>query len=147
MTSVVVAPNPIPSEGRKLFLAGAIDMGNAVNWQSQIIEELKDLSQTVIINPRRDDFTVDETDEQILWELNGLEIADLIFMWFPSNSEAPISLLETGLYMRSGKLVIGVEEGYFRKKNLELTCKFYNVNMFNNLNELVSVTRSLLRKL
>ena len=96
----------------------------------------------VLISPRRPEFTPDMEDEQIKWELDALEKADLIMMWFPAAAKAPVSFLETGLYMSSGKLVIGVEQGFYRQRNLELTCGYYGIPIWNSLDELVEeVTR------
>ncbi|MCB9450127.1 MAG: nucleoside 2-deoxyribosyltransferase domain-containing protein [Anaerolineaceae bacterium] len=113
-------------------------MGRALDWQSWVIEQLRKEPGLILLNPRRADFTPDKLDEQIMWELRELEEADIILMWFPARSEAPISLLETGLYMKSGKLILGVEEGYYRKRNLELTAQYYNVPVHLTLDSLIA---------
>lgn len=139
MTEIIRAPHPVNSKGFKVFLAGAIDMGQAVDWQSQVADSLRDEPNLVLLNPRREDFTPDKLDEQIMWELDALERADIILMWFPGDTQAPISLLEAGLYMRSGKLFLGVEESYYRRRNLELTAHFYKVPIYHTLNDLIAV--------
>lgn len=143
MTTTIVAPNEIPTAGFKVFLAGAIDMGQAVDWQSYVIEKLGGIDDLVLVNPRRPNFTPDTLDEQILWELDALDTASRIFMWFPKNAKAPISFFESGLYMNSRKLIIGAEDGFYRRRNLELTTVHYGVHLFNNLdammNELLGV--------
>jgi hypothetical protein len=108
-----------------VYLAGAIDMGAAEDWQAEVIERLKDTDVT-LLNPRRT-FKPETLSEQILWELGAMDRADVVLMWFPSQSQAPIALLETGLYMQSGKLLIGAGKDYYRRANLEWTCKWYNV--------------------
>lgn len=137
MAQVVIAPNRYPQEGFKVYLAGAIDMGDAVNWQQEVIAQFADTEGIILLNPRRSEFTDAMEQSQIEWELEAMENADLILMWFPKASEAPISLLEMGLYLRSGKLLIGVEDGYYRQKNIELTTRRYNVPVFYTLNELI----------
>lgn len=137
MTRVITPPEPAPTEGFKVFLAGAIDMGGAVDWQSQVIEQLRNEPDLTLLNPRRVDFTPDKLDEQILWELGALELSDAILMWFPADTKAPISFLEAGLYIRSGKLVLGAENGFYRRRNLELTAKYYDVPIYLTLDDLI----------
>lgn len=138
MATVITPPNPVTSSGFKIFLAGAIDMGEAVDWQSDAIQQLRNEHGLILLNPRRDDFTTEKLDEQIMWELDALERSDLIVMWFPSNSKAPISLLEAGLYMRSGKLILGIEKNFYRTRNLQLTAMYYKVPIYSTLHELIS---------
>ena len=137
MTTTIIAPEDINVQGYKVFLAGAIDMGKAVDWQSFVIQELQGESQLVLINPRRENFTPDTLDEQILWELNALDTVDLIFMWFPKDAKAPISFFESGLYMTSGKLLLGAEQGFYRRRNLELTTQHHKVKLHDNLTVMI----------
>ncbi len=140
MAIVVTAPekfNPPYAEMGSVFLAGAIDMGAAVDWQASVIEQLQAVDGLLIFNPRRDAFTAETLDEQILWELEALEAADTVFMWFPLNAKAPVAMLETGLFMRTGKLLIGAELGFYRRRNLELTCASYGVHLYDDLYEMV----------
>ena len=137
MTKVVVAPNDISTDDYSVFLAGAIDMGEAVDWQAQVIAKLAGLDGLTLVNPRREQFTPDTLDEQIRWELEALERVDAILMWFPMNAKAPISFFEAGLYMQSRKLLIGAEPGFYRRRNLELTCARYGVRRFDDLFDMV----------
>ena len=133
MTKVITAVEDINMDGFKVFLAGAIDMGSAVDWQSLVIDQLSCKDNLVLINPRRPNFTPDTLDEQIHWVLDALEEADTIFMWFPKAAAAPISFLETGLYLRSGKIIIGAEMGFYRRRNLEITSERYGVHLWDCL--------------
>jgi hypothetical protein len=137
MAVVITAPERIKLPGPKVFLGGAIDMGKAVNWQAHVIESLSDQADLILLNPRRKEFTDDTLDEQIQWELKALEMSDIVIIWFPTSSKAPISFLEAGIYMKSGRLVIGVEEGFYRQRNLELTCEHYKVPLFRDLGDIV----------
>ncbi len=130
---VITVPENIDVPGFRVFLAGAIDMGEADYWQEDVIFELQDYDGLVLINPRRDQFTEDTLDEQILWELDALHAVDQILMWFPKNAKAPVSFFESGLFMSSGKLSIGAELGFYRRRNLELTCKYYGVPLWQTL--------------
>lgn len=141
MAIVVTAPepfNPPYAESKSVFLAGAIDMGAAVDWQAYVIEKLSAISHDLLIfNPRRAAFTANTLDEQILWELDALEAADTVFMWFPAAAKAPVAMLETGLFLRTGKLYIGAAQGFYRRRNLELTCERFGVPLFDNLDEMI----------
>lgn len=146
MTRVVTAPDLIiPDEmPNRVFLAGAIDMGAAVDWQAWVIEKLAKWENLTLLNPRRVEFTPDTLDEQIRWELNALTGAHRIFLWFPKDAKAPISFFEAGLYWRSGKLIVGAEHGFYRRRNLELTARYYGTELWGTLDEM---TRQLVRSL
>ncbi len=137
MAQEVVAPNQYPAKGFKVYIAGAIDMGDAENWQHEVILQFAHEESIILLNPRREKFTDAMEQAQIKWELEAMENADLILMWFPEKSEAPISFLEMGLYLRSGKLVLGVEKGFYRQKNIELTAYRYNTSVYYSLDALV----------
>ena len=129
---------------RSLFLAGSIEMNNASLWQ-QTVEDIcneKKLTLT-IFNPRRkewdsswkQDMSNSHFVEQVNWELNALDISEKIFMYFDPNTKSPISLLELGLYAKSEKMVVVCPDGFWRKGNVEIVCKRYNVPIYNNLQE------------
>lgn len=110
-----------------IFLAGAIDMGAAVDWQKVAIESLSPF-RAAICNPRRAvPFTPDMLDEQIAWELDAMAQVDTVLMWFPKDSKAPVAMLETGFLLPTGKLVLGAEDGFYRRRNLELTAQRFGV--------------------
>lgn len=143
MVKVTVAPNVTPFDsGYQVFLAGAIDMGKAVDWQAQVIDMLQDCRNMSIYNPRRKEaFTPDMLDEQIKWELKRLDAADRIFMWFPRESLAPISFFEAGLFWNSDKLIVGAEQGFYRRRNLEITMQHYLGDVgtvYDNLDDMVN---------
>ncbi len=121
-----------------IFLAGAIDMGNAVDWQAYVTEKLAQEDVT-IVNPRRAKFDESTLDEQINWELFALERVDYIFMWFPKDSKAPISFFEAGMYLKSGKLIIGAEQGFYRRRNLEITTSRYFVSLHDSIQSMLAM--------
>jgi hypothetical protein len=130
---------------KSVFLAGSIEMGNAENWQETLSISLIN-SGWVVFNPRRDDWDNSLTQEfetpqfyqQVTWELNALEQADLIVMYFDPNTKSPISLLELGLYARSGKLVVVCPEGFWRKGNVDIVCNYYNIPQFQSILDLIN---------
>ncbi len=135
------------ARGFKVFLAGSIEMGKAENWQAQVTEILLSLGKDVTIyNPRRDDWDSsweqkienDNFYEQVRWELQSLEDADLIAMYYDPNTTSPISLLELGLYARSGKLIVCCPEGFYRKGNVDIVCEKYNIPVLDGWTEFVA---------
>jgi len=142
VTTVITAVETLELQGFSVFLAGAIDMGSAIDWQSEVITKLLGIDNLVIVNPRRPNFTPDTLDEQIHWELSALEQVDRIMMWFPKNAKAPISFFEAGLYLQSKKLFVGAEDEFYRRRNLEITCARYSVNLFNTLDGLISAIKA-----
>lgn len=133
---VLEPPSPIdaaPGE-RVVFLVGSIDQGAADDWQARLIAALADVDGAAL-NPRRAAWdaswrqSIDEPRfrEQVTWELDGLERADVIAMWFAPASRAPITLLELGLCARGGRLLVGCPDGFWRKGNVEVVCARFGV--------------------
>ena len=129
-------PAPWVAEGAfTVFLAGSIEMGVADDWQTRLAAVLP--AGVVALNPRRLDWdaswrqSIDEPQfrGQVEWELDGLERADLIAMWFDPATKSPITLLELGLHARSGKLVVGCPMGFWRRGNLEVVCARYGAEL------------------
>ena len=133
----------IDLQTKSLFLAGSIEMGDATNWQMEIEDYLSEYDGN-ILNPRRDDWDSSWTPsannkqfrQQVEWELYGLDNAAVIAMYFEPKTKSPISLLEFGMHMRSGKVIVCCPDGYEKKGNVEVTCKFYGVPMYETLDEL-----------
>jgi len=126
-------------ERKSVFLAGSIEMGKAENWQEEATNTFN-LSGWDVLNPRRDDwdsswaqdFENPQFYQQVNWELNALEHADLIIMYFDPNTKSPISLLELGLFARSNKLKVICPEGFWRKGNVDIVCNYYNIPLFDS---------------
>jgi hypothetical protein len=143
MAIVIKPPAHLP-DGYSVFLAGSIELGQAASWQT-IIEDKLLLTEIIIFNPRRDSWSPEITQsksdsqfrEQVQWELSALEKANLIVMYFDPATKSPISLLELGLYAKSGKLIVCCPEGFWRKGNVDIVCDKYSIEQVVSLNELV----------
>jgi len=128
-----------------IFLAGSIEMGAAENWQDRVVRELSDKEDVIILNPRRDDWdsswkqSIDNAQfkEQVDWELWAMEFADVIIMYFDPNTKSPITLLELGLFARSGKLIVCCPDGFYRKGNVDIVCKTYEIKQVKTLDLLM----------
>jgi hypothetical protein len=136
MARIIKPPASLPTDlgAASVFLAGSIEMGAAIDWQRQVEDALSDLP-VVILNPRRDEWDASwvqsianpQFREQVEWELEAQERAGVIGMYFAPATKAPITLLELGLFARSGKVVVCCPEGFWRKGNIEVVCARYGV--------------------
>lgn len=144
---IIKSPNNINKRNfniPSIFLAGSIEMGNAENWQEELTKYFEVYFN--IFNPRRDDWdsswkqSIDNPQfyEQVNWELNALDKADLIIMYFDPNTKSPISLLELGLYATSKKLYVICPEGFWRKGNVDIICKKYDIPLYETINEFIN---------
>jgi len=127
MITVVTAPETIPTDGFKIFLAGGIT--NCPNWQKELIEKMEKQetgdAEVYLFNPRRENFPIDDPNaskEQITWEFEALREADMIIFWFSKGSDNPIVLYELGMWgnSRDTLIAIGIDEGYSRKQDVEI---------------------------
>lgn len=152
MKAIVLTPPSsnfdVPKGYKKIFLAGSIEMGKAEDWQQKVITAVSDFEK-VIYNPRRENWdstwaqTIENPKfkEQVDWELEGLEESDLIIMNFTPETMSPISLMEFGLYARSGKMVVYCPEGFWRKGNVDVVCKRYNIPQVEKFEELITLIK------
>jgi hypothetical protein len=150
MATVLKPPAPLalPPGRPSLFLAGSIEMGRAAPWQAAVEEAIRDRDVT-ILNPRREEW--DDTwvqsisnpqfREQVEWELEAQERADRIALYFAPDTRAPVTLLEFGLFARSGKLAVCCPDGYWRKGNVEVVCARYGVPLVDTLADLIAWVR------
>ena len=148
----VKAPNSYKSEGNiLLFAAGSIEMGAAENWQDRLAKALGDIDRLVVLNPRRDDW--DSTwkqvkedaqfNEQVTWELQAQESADVIAMYFDPNTKSPITLLELGLFVEKN-MVVFCPKGFYRKGNVDIVCDRYAVTQADSWDDFVAKIRALI---
>ena len=140
MARIIKAPNRIPRKGFSVFLAGSIEMGKAENWQKYIENGFTN-TDIIILNPRRDDWdsswsqdiSNDKFREQVEWELRAMERADIIVVYFDPDTRSPITLLEFGLFAKSGKLIVCCPDGFWRKGNVDIVCKKFRIEKAVNL--------------
>jgi hypothetical protein len=142
---VVYAPEELPAKDNPfVFLAGSIEMGKAEDWQSKMTAGLSGFNCT-LLNPRRPDWDSSWKQEkdnpqfrqQVLWELNGLEKADVIAMYFVPGTMSPISLLELGLFARDRKVIVCCPEGFWRKGNVDIVAEKYGLTVCSTLDNLI----------
>ena len=153
----VIKPEPknayYNNKAAKVFLAGSIEMGKAEDWQAMIPELFKDRQDLVFFNPRRDDWDSSweqkesnpQFNYQVNWELDHLNKADIIFMYFSPETKSPISLLELGLYADSKKMIVCCPDGFWRKGNVDIVCSRYNIPVHNTMEGSIGILRTILK--
>lgn len=138
---LITSPQPLNQvQHPAVFLAGTIEDGRSIDWQSLLIDELTAFEIT-ILNPRRAAWDVSwqqsidqpEFRQQVEWELAALERADWIFLYFVAGSHSPISLLELGLHAHSGKVIVVCPEGFWKKGNVDIVAQRFDLPIFTSL--------------
>lgn len=130
---VVNAPaRPKQAHRVSIFLAGTTSATGEPDWRATLIAGLASHNVT-IFNPKRDDWdstwTEDFSDprwaEQIQWELDMQDAADVIVVFFHGVTAAPIALAELGMSTRTGKTVACALDGYSKRGYVEAVCRKY----------------------
>lgn len=160
-STVLVAPTRAPITSPAVFIAGSIEMGKATDWQRDLIGSLlstfASTSGITILNPRRADWDLSwpqdiscpQFAEQVEWELEHLEKADIIAMYLQPDTMSPISLLELGMYAteRGNKLVVCCPDGFWRRGNVQVVCARYGVKLVEALREMRTEVEGRLQRL
>jgi len=155
MALVIESPNEVYSlknqNNLKIFIAGGIT--NCPDWQSILIDSLKDIPDITLYNPRRKNFPIGDpkiAEEQITWEYNHLRDADIIVFWFSKGAINPIVLYELGMWGNSRpekKIIIGCDAEYERIQDVEIQSRLAGNNEFHFTLESISDTiKKLIKK-
>lgn len=134
-----------------VFLAGSIEQGTADHWQRKVYERLSD-AKMLFFNPRRELWNGSleqsqnnaEFNYQVNWELDNIEKADIVFMYFDPDTYSPISLLEFGMLAKSGKMLVTCPTGFWRKGNVELMCTRFKIPLYHTLENGIGALRTLI---
>ncbi|KAI8951952.1 hypothetical protein F4801DRAFT_260458 [Xylaria longipes] len=147
MTSIQIirAPSEEPVKGIKsVFLAGTTTAVGNIDWRQKLSASLSEYPITVF-NPNRpdwdstwrEDITFDPFREQVSWELDKQEKADLVVVYFHPATHAPVSLLEFGLSARiPGKVIAIAPEGYSKRGNVQMVCQRFGIELLDNIDTL-----------
>lgn len=133
-----------------VFLAGSIEQGQASDWQRELVESLcasappsdwvfpHASNSILVLNPRRENWnpdlvqSIDEPEfaDQVNWEMDGIEQADIIFFYLQADTLSPISLCELGFALASypEKVIVVCENGFWRSGNVEVMMDRYGKN-------------------
>lgn len=130
----------------KVFMAGSIEMNTAVNWQERVLRDMVGMDHVLFMNPRRsswDSSWKQESSnphfkEQVTWELDRLDEADIIIFYFDGSTKSPITLLELGLHATTGRCIVCCPKEFWRRGNIEITCERHNIPLFDNYEEWIA---------
>ena len=120
---VILAPSEETPRGVKsVFLAGTTTKVDAIDWRVALAASLSETNITVYNpyrvdwdNTWREDVNFPPYRQQVEWELDKQEKADMVVIYFHPATQAPISLLELGLCARKpGKAIVLCPQGYWK---------------------------------
>lgn len=141
-------PSRDPITTPSVILYGSISP--TTPWQDDVTASLSDLPIT-IINPictAWDSTWVENTSDprfvaQVEWEMDHGRLADVIVIYFVPGTQAPISLLELGMYasLYGEKVVVCCPEGFWKRGNVRIVCGRFGVQCVENVEDVVSVVR------
>lgn len=142
---VIYAPSAdVPTGVKSIFLAGTTAKVDTGDWRETLSSSLSDVPVT-LYNPYRADWDSswrEDVDfapyrEQVEWELEKQDKADIVIIYFHPATQAPISLLEFGLCARApGKAIVCCPEGYWKRGNVQLVAKRYGVETVDSVDGL-----------
>ncbi|CRK18976.1 hypothetical protein BN1723_012778, partial [Verticillium longisporum] len=144
--TIVQAPDrpALPGTNKSIFLAGTTHK-DAGDWRATLCKALQHHPVT-IFNPLRldwnwsNDMSDSRFSEQVTWELDMQEAADLVVVLFHHSTAAPISLLEFGLAARSGKVIAACLESdskrYENKGNVQAVCARFQIQLLETQEDL-----------
>jgi len=158
MSRAIKPPAPILLSDTEIavFLAGSIMQGAAPQWQNDVEHRILAATENVVVlNPRREKWDPSWPQDpnfipfakQVEWELEGLETAHVIAMYFAPETKAPVTMLELGLWAESKKLIVCCPPGYERHGNVWMTCERYGTTMVKTMEEMLSLVLDNIRRL
>lgn len=138
--------------GISVFLAGSIEMGAAEEWQDKVASALSE-EDVLVFNPRRKDWdsswvqSIDnpQFNEQVNWELNHIDAANIVMFYFDPNTKSPITLMELGIASQNpGKQIfVCCEEPFWRKGNVDILCHRSDITMCSSLDDMISSVKKI----
>lgn len=118
-----------------VFLAGSIEQGSARAWHGEVAKALEEFSDgLVLLNPRRvewdsalkQDIDNPQFNEQVNWEMDGIDKSGIVFMYLQAGTMSPISLLELGYACAAQstgyhkRIIIVCEPEFWRRGNVQV---------------------------
>jgi hypothetical protein len=120
-------------------------MGKAEHWQKRLVNDVG--GDVVFLNPRREDWDASwiqdptpgtQFHEQVTWEMDMQDAADLIVYYFDPATVAPITLLELGSYYDKKPVIVCCAPEYARYGNVKILCDRHEVPFVESYDELVA---------
>jgi len=134
-----------------IFLAGTIAR-TGPDWRMTLTATLGG-NEVTILNPHREDWdsswreevSFSPWKEQVQWEKDMRECADIAVFFFHPDSKAPITLGEFGassVHVRQGQTVIvGCPDGFWQKGWVQLMCKLEHIKFVESEQALIEAVQ------
>lgn len=136
-------PSEVPS--KSIFLAGPSPRGqDHYNWRPEALKILENIGfdGVVFVPLPRDGQWAPNFDAQVEWELTYLEESSIIVFWVPRKLDtlpAFTTNVEFGMYVKSGKIILGFPEGAPKMRYLAYIGKKNGVPVYHTLVETLRV--------
>lgn len=151
---VIYAPSSGQGSRRtSIFLAGITTATGEHDWRQTLAQSLSKLPVDMYNPVRsdwdatwREDFSDTRWAEQVEWELEMQDAADLVVVFFHTATDAPIGLMELGLCVRSGKAIVCALDGYSKRGNVEAACRRYGGTLVATEDELAAAVANRIRR-
>lgn len=140
--NVIYAGDKIEKNGPTIFLAGPTPRDkNVPSWRPDFIYELSKMGfKGTILVPEKEVYTEHyQYEDQIEWEDEGLQAADLIVFWVPRNLEnmpAFTTNVEFGEFLKSGKSILGYPMNAEKMRYLHKKALKYDIPIFHDMNQI-----------
>jgi hypothetical protein len=142
---LVRAPAALPDfepGARVLFLSGPVQHGQAA-WQDRLARALEK-APGWLLDPRRADWDSTWMNSlvdprfaaQVAWELAGLARATERVVFLGGSSDAPVTLLELGLYAHQGRTRICLDDGYALGGHVQAVARAWKLPVHRGLDAL-----------
>ncbi|KAK3952832.1 hypothetical protein QBC32DRAFT_340397 [Pseudoneurospora amorphoporcata] len=149
---LVRAPERPEFTGKKsVFLAGTTSkIGDEADWRDNLARQLSRLPITVInpVSPNWIDWPEEITfapfREQVEWELDMQERADIVLIYYGPGTLAPVSLLELGLCACTSKAIVCCHKEYKKRGHVQIVAKRYGIEFLENEKDMAA---AVIRKL
>ena len=84
-----------------------------------------------------EDFNFAPYREQVEWDFDKQDKADIVVVYFHPATQAPVSLLEFGICARvPGKAIVICPDRYWKRGNVQIVCKKFGVEMVDSVDGL-----------
>jgi len=126
-----------------IFLAGPTPRDIAVkSWRPEFIEALKSkgFKGSVFAPENRVLGSPYDFNTQIPWEVEGLNLSNIVCFWIPRNLEtmpAFTTNIEFGEFMHSGKIVVGFPKDSVNNRYIGKRCEMHDIPLYDNIEEMV----------
>lgn len=130
-----------------IFLSGTDDTECSPNWHDWVAQWLQNLPVTVF-NPRGNGFNPKSSKYTrnllVDWEMDYINVADLIILYFYPGTLSTTSLLMLALYIGSKKsIVVCCPNGYWKKKAVQVLCQRGSIALFETSEEFKQAIREI----